>query len=236
MNSIQLACKYYENVLAMWPDNFNDVIETQFTLDWLLDQRYCTHGNITVPLTEEIIEDLFTIMPRYSVLTIDNLPDCLWDAGDITIRNRDLKVKRNLIRRNVYYYHKGLHTYTKYAPAVNCPQPFDEPILMVTVQDIINECTEMFHWKTEVSEQRMAAFIYDIACYESQCGADKLDILMYHINSMLDTFGTHCSISKFFDIGNLDDTLERTANNVLLRQRTNTDKYIYRTYLVHTGE
>jgi len=220
--------------MAEWPDNKEDVIKTQLTFDWLLDQRrYVDKYNTTEPWTENSIEGTFIYFSRRSPITIDTLPDFLWDAGEIQIRSRDKKVKRNLVTKNIYYNHGSLRTRMRYIPTFGCPEPYDEPPLMLTVQDVIDKCVRTFDWRTETSEQRMAAFIYDLERYESECNADKLDIVMYYIDSMLNTFGLHCNSSKFFDIGNLDEALERTYNNALLHNRTNTDKYVYRNFILH---
>jgi len=235
VSSDKLTFKYYEYVMAEWPED-DDVNSTMLTFDWLLDQKRYVENIGTEQFTDDSIEELFDDMPRIQKLTIDTLPDSLWDAGKIQIRSRGIDIERNLVKRDVFYHYNKLHTRLKYIPARDCPKPFNEPPLMVTVQDIIDLCVESFGWLSDVSEQRMAAFIYDLGKYESYCDADKLDIIMFHVESMLDALENHCSVEKFFDLGNIDYTLERAKQNSLLHKRNNTDHYTYRKYLIHAEE
>jgi hypothetical protein len=108
---------------------------------------------------------------------------------------------------------------------------------MLTVQDIIDKCTDMFRWVVPVTEQQMAAFIYDLEPYESICDADKLDILMFHIDEMQSLYNDRrCSSMDFLNKSNLEPAIMRTRDVALGRHRSGKDSYIYRKYLVHDKE
>lgn len=188
-----LENKFLNTEIPLQP---NERTKTKGTIEYLLDNNL-TEGDI-YNVIDEYEEPVRFMHP-------ENLPDCLWNTGEITINpnnDRIYTVPSNLIRRNKYLFHNELKLWSE--EGVH----YIEPKIAFTYEDLLNYFIRTHRVNTrylDIARARRDLY-YMYLKFNSIVGtfAETVDFFMW----LMDQYPRAKTITYFDKIDEFEEKLE----------------------------
>ena len=203
----ELTRYFLENKYIIDGSDFqkDEAIKTKSTIEYLFDNN----------LTEA---DIYNVIDEYEkpvkFMHPENLPDCLWDAGEISVRPNNsnaFKIPCNLIKRNRYLFHNELTIWS------NEDKHWVEPRILYTYEDLLKYFIRTHNVNTnylEISRARQDLYYVYSKLNKDMKDlnyiAETIDLFLW----LMDQFPMAKTITFFNKLENYQDKLDEFVQRV----------------------
>ena len=206
MEAQTLTDLYYSNAIGVYPSDEKEILKTKSFFEYLIEAG-CSK--------QEIIELILFDLKNENHLTINSLPDKLWD--------------NSLLDRDTFYYHNELQILSP-APTLTESFPFYlEMKIKYTEKDVLNYFIKTFNIKEKWidEDKEIGAIKYLLNNYKKYDFVQPIDYLLsliYYVAGF-----NNNKINTFFDLRNYElDFTEVFEKDIISAKEHNKNNIIYR--------